>query len=79
MGLLRELKGAFGDVFGKEKDFTGPWVGHPLLNRLGLHGAPIVIIADLRGFHRRGPGRPGAARLALYANLRTRPFSPLAY
>ena len=41
--------------------------------------ANTLIIADVRGFHRRGPGTPGAARLALYANLRTRPFSPLMY
>jgi Phytanoyl-CoA dioxygenase (PhyH) len=41
--------------------------------------ANTLIIADVRGFHRRGPGQAGADRLALYANLRTRPFSPLAY
>ncbi len=41
--------------------------------------ANTLVIADTRGFHRRGDGTPGATRLAVYANLRTRPFSPLAY
>lgn len=35
-----------------------------------------LVIADVRGFHRRGAGRISAARLAIYANLRTKPFSP---
>jgi hypothetical protein len=41
--------------------------------------ANTLIVADVRGFHRRGAARPGATRLALYGNLRTRPFSPFAY
>jgi hypothetical protein len=36
-----------------------------------------LIIADVRGFHRRGAAVPGATRLAVYANLRTSPFLPL--
>jgi hypothetical protein len=39
--------------------------------------ANTLVLADTRGFHRRGAGTPGATRLALYANLRIRPFSPL--
>jgi hypothetical protein len=41
--------------------------------------ANTLVIADVRGFHRRGLARLGATRLALYANLRTMPFSPVVY
>lgn len=41
--------------------------------------ANTLILADVRGFHRRGLARAGAERLALYANLRLWPFSPIAY
>lgn len=41
--------------------------------------ANTLIVADVRGFHRRGPAKLGATRLALYANLRTMPFSPVVY
>jgi hypothetical protein len=41
--------------------------------------ANTLVLADTRGFHRRGDGRPGARRLALYASLRSWPFSPVAY
>lgn len=40
--------------------------------------ANTLVIADTRGFHARGPAVPGAQRLALYANLRFYPFTPLA-
>lgn len=40
-------------------------------------GENTLIIADVRGFHRRGAAVPGASRLAIYANLRKSPFSPL--
>ncbi|MBX3250100.1 MAG: phytanoyl-CoA dioxygenase family protein [Myxococcales bacterium] len=54
------------------------------LSRLGL-GTPkplpvpanTLVLADTRGFHRRGHAPAGASRLALYANLRTPPFSPI--
>lgn len=36
-----------------------------------------LVIADVRGFHRRGGAQTGATRLALYANLRTSPFVPV--
>lgn len=39
--------------------------------------ANTLVIADVRGFHRRGEGSPGAQRLCLYANLRPHPFSPV--
>jgi hypothetical protein len=38
-----------------------------------------LIMADVRGFHRRGDARPGATRLALHASLRPWPFAPLPY
>jgi len=38
-----------------------------------------LVVADVRGFHRRGDAPDGAQRLALYANLRLWPFSPIAY
>jgi hypothetical protein len=41
--------------------------------------ANTLVIADVRGFHRRGDARPGARRLSLYANLRRWPFAPVAY
>lgn len=41
--------------------------------------ANTLVLADVRGFHRRGLGTPGAERLALYANLRLWPFSPVPY
>lgn len=41
--------------------------------------ANTLIVADVQGFHCRGPGTPGARRLSLYASLRQWPFSPVAY
>ena len=41
--------------------------------------ANTLVIADVRGFHRRGAARPGARRLCLYANLRRNPFWPLVW
>ena len=38
-----------------------------------------LVIADVRGFHRRGDAPAGARRLALYANLRLWPFTPVPY
>jgi hypothetical protein len=38
-----------------------------------------LVLADVRGFHRRGHAVPGARRVAIYANLRKWPFSPVAY
>lgn len=38
-----------------------------------------LVIADVRGFHGRGDAPAGTERLALYANLRLAPFSPVAY
>lgn len=39
--------------------------------------ANTLVLADVRGLHRRGVGRPGARRLSLYANLRPHPYSPI--
>ncbi|MDP5138701.1 phytanoyl-CoA dioxygenase family protein [Rheinheimera baltica] len=36
--------------------------------------ANTLVLADIRGFHRRGTGRPGAERISLYANFRPHPF-----
>ena len=41
--------------------------------------ANTLVVADVRGFHRRGDARPGARRLALYASFRPSPFVPVAY
>jgi hypothetical protein len=41
--------------------------------------ANTLVIADVRGFHRRGDAAAGATRLALYANLRLWPFTPVPY
>jgi hypothetical protein len=41
--------------------------------------ANTLILADVRGFHRRGDAAPSARRVALYANLRLWPFSPVRY
>ncbi len=41
--------------------------------------ANTLVIADTRGFHCRGPGSPGARRLALHASLRPSPFVPVPY
>ncbi len=38
-----------------------------------------LVLADVRGFHRRGDAPAGAARLSIYASLRQWPFSPVAY
>jgi hypothetical protein len=38
--------------------------------------ANTLLIADVRGFHRRGAAQAGAARLAIHANLRPHPFKP---
>lgn len=40
--------------------------------------ANTLVLADVRGFHRRGDARPWTTRLALYANLRVEPFLPIA-
>lgn len=39
--------------------------------------ANTLVLADVRGFHRRGRARAGAERLALYASLRAEPFRPI--
>jgi len=39
--------------------------------------ANTLVLADVRGLHRRGDARPGARRLALYQNLRAEPFRPV--
>lgn len=61
-------------------------IGQDELAALGLPGprsvparANTLVVADVRGFHRRGDARPGARRLALYASLRPSPFVPMAY
>jgi hypothetical protein len=36
-----------------------------------------LLVADTRGFHCRGEGRPGARRLSLYAKMPRYPFSPI--
>lgn len=41
--------------------------------------ANTLVIADVRGFHRRGDAAAGVGRLALYANLRLWPFAPWAF
>jgi hypothetical protein len=58
----------------------------PELAELGLPAprsypvrANTLVLADTRGFHRRGDATLGAKRLALYANLRSWPFSPVVY
>ncbi len=40
--------------------------------------ANTLVIADVRGFHRRGSGRAAGRRLALHASLRPPPFVPFA-
>jgi ectoine hydroxylase-related dioxygenase (phytanoyl-CoA dioxygenase family) len=42
MGIASVLR-AVGSVFSNEKNFGHPVIGHPLLNRLGLHVARIVV------------------------------------
>lgn len=54
------------------------------LDALGL-GAPrafalpanTLVVADTRGIHCRGPARPGARRLEIWAYSRLNPFNPL--
>ncbi len=41
--------------------------------------ANTLIVADTRGFHRRGDAEPGARRLAIYGSLRPTPFAPVPY
>jgi len=41
--------------------------------------ANTLILADVRGFHRRGDAVAGARRVALYANIRPNPFVPVPY
>ena len=42
--------------------------------------ANTLILADVRGFHARGPAqKAGAQRLSIYGNIRPWPFVPLAY
>jgi len=38
--------------------------------------ANTLVLADVRGFHRRGQAEPGTRRLHIYASLRPSPFSP---
>lgn len=40
--------------------------------------ANTLVLADVRGLHRRGDARPGAQRLALYSWIRKNPFVPFA-
>lgn len=61
-------------------------ITEPELARLGLPAprafpvaANTLVVADVRGFHRRGGASPGAERLALYGNLRLWPFAPVAF
>lgn len=59
-------------------------VGEGDLDVLGL-GAPrafavpanTLVVADTRGIHCRGPARPGARRLEIWAYTRLNPFNPL--
>lgn len=41
--------------------------------------ANTLVLADVRGFHRRGDAAHGARRVALYANLRPNPFVPVPH
>jgi len=42
--------------------------------------ANTLILADVRGFHARGPAqKAGAQRLSIYGNIRPWPFIPFAY
>lgn len=41
--------------------------------------ANTLVVADTRGFHRRGHAPDGAYRLSLYASLRAWPFSPVPF
>jgi len=38
--------------------------------------ANTLVLADIRGFHRRGPAKAGSQRFGIYANFRPHPFSP---
>jgi hypothetical protein len=40
--------------------------------------ANTLLMADTRGFHRRGHASAGSRRLAIYAGLRPSPFSPVS-
>ena len=39
--------------------------------------ANTLVLADVRGFHKRGAGKPGAQRVALYSGIRKNPFLPI--
>jgi len=41
--------------------------------------ANTLVLADVRGFHRRGDAVQGARRVALYGNLRPNPFVPVPH
>jgi hypothetical protein len=41
--------------------------------------ANTLVIADVRGFHRRGDAEPGSRRVALHASFRPSPFVPVSY
>ncbi|MEZ4250848.1 MAG: phytanoyl-CoA dioxygenase family protein [Polyangiales bacterium] len=41
--------------------------------------ANTLVLADTRGFHRRGHAPEGAYRLSIYASLRSWPFAPFPY
>ncbi|MFK7987657.1 MAG: phytanoyl-CoA dioxygenase family protein [Sandaracinaceae bacterium] len=53
-------------------------LGMPAPTRFPVAGNTLIL-ADVRGFHRRGDGEPGARRLALHASLRPSPFVPVPY
>lgn len=55
-----------------------PAMGLPAPTRFPVK-ANTLVIADVRGFHRRSRARAGARRLAVHASLRLWPFSPLFY
>lgn len=61
-------------------------IGVDELEQLGLEppvpipvSANTLVLADVRGFHRRGDAFAGARRVALYANIRPNPFVPVPY
>lgn len=41
--------------------------------------ANTLVLADIRGIHRRGPSKGERERLSIYASHRPHPFSPVAY
>lgn len=55
-----------------------PALGVPPLRAYPV-AANTLVLADVRGFHRRGDAPSGTRRLSLYANLRLWPFTPVPY